>query len=384
MGWVRLAAVLVLVAPAARAKEVHVRDGAALHRELARATAGTTIALAPGTYDGGLHAAGLAGTQDSPIVLRSVDPARPAVIAGGTTCLHLSSCRHVEIRDLVLERATGNGLNIDDGGTITEPAHHVTVRGVTVRAIGPGGNHDGIKLSGLDEFRVEDCVIEDWGRGGSGIDMVGCHAGEITGCTLRRTDGSGASGIQAKGGSRDVAIRRCRFEDAGARAVNLGGSTGAAYFRPRAPGHEAKDLVVEDCTFLGSEAAIAFVGVDGAIVRNNTIYRPRHWVLRILQESDGEEFVPCRNGRFERNVVVFRSDEIRDAANVGPGTAPETFVFAGNCWFCADAPARSRPRLPIEEKGATYGEDPRLRDAEGGDVRLLPGSPARGRGARAE
>ena len=40
--------------------------------------------------------------------------------------------------------------------------------------------------------------------------------------------------------------------------VNIGGSTGRAYFRPRPEGFEAKDITVEDCTFVGSGAA--FVG----------------------------------------------------------------------------------------------------------------------------
>jgi len=168
----RLALLLTLgLGAAARAGKttVDVRDADALRRALAGATAGTTIALAPGTYAGGLHAAGLAGTPGAPIVIRSADPARPAVIEGGTTCLHISSSCHVEVRDLVLQKAAGNGLNVDDGGTITAPAHHITIAGLRVRDIGPNGNRDGIKLSGVDDFRVEGCLVEDWGRGGSGI-----------------------------------------------------------------------------------------------------------------------------------------------------------------------------------------------------------------------
>ena len=115
--------------------------------------------------------------------------------------------------------------------------------------------------------------------------MVGCHRGEIVACTFRHGDTVGDHGVQAKGGSSDVVIRRCRFEHAGQRAVNLGGSTGLAFFRPKPEGYEAKNITVEDCTFDGSMAPIAFVGVDGAIVRHNTIYRPRRWGFRILQET---------------------------------------------------------------------------------------------------
>lgn len=122
------------------------------------------------------------------------------------------------------------------------------------------------------------------------------------------------------------------------------------------------------------------MGVDGALVRRNTFVRPRRWVLRILQERAEPRFVPCRGGRFEDNVVVFRRDELATFVNVGPNTAPATFRLARNVWFAEDAPARSRPDLPAPippEEGGTHGVDPKLRD----DLTLAPDSPLRGRGA---
>src|SRR5262249_7493119 len=199
-----------------------------------------------------------------------------------------SDLAQVELHDLAVANVRGNGINIDDGGSYDTPAHHVVLRGLVVRDVGPTGNRDGIKLSGLDDFRVEGCTVERWGDRGSGIDMVGCHRGEVTGCTFRHGDREGDHGVQAKGGSGDITIRRCRVEHAGQRAVNLGGSTGLAYFRPRAQGYEARDIRVEDCTFIGSMAPVAFVGVDGATVRHNTIYRPGRWAFRILQETRAE------------------------------------------------------------------------------------------------
>ena len=263
----------------------------------------------------------------------------------------------------------GNGVNIDDGGSYDSPAHHILLRGLAIRDIGPDGNRDGLKLSGVDDFHVEGCTIERWGSEGSGIDMVGCHRGTITGCTFRHTDEIGGNGVQAKGGSSEIRITGCRFEHAGSRAVNLGGSTGLAYFRPGPQGYEAKGLTVEDCIFIGSLAAVAFVGVDGAEVRHNTIYRPRRYALRILQETTGPGFVPSRNGHFTDNLIAYRSGEMTLPVNIGPGTAPETFVLARNAWYCLDAPERSRPRLPIPEAVGVYGIDPRFRDGEGGDLR---------------
>ena len=95
------------------------------------------------------------------------------------------------------------------------------------------------------------------------------------------------------------------------------------------------------------------------------------------------EFVPCRNGKYTDNLVVWRSDELSTPVNLGQGTAPETFEFARNWWYCIDAPERSIPRLPVAQRGPAGGSDPKLRDAEHGDLALAEGSPAMAHGAGA-
>ncbi len=356
-------------APAPRGVTITVTDSNRLSRALAMAYPGTTIRIAPGTYQGGLARRGLRGQPGRPIVLAAADPARPPVIAGGNSGLYLSDAVNVELQYLVFARCRVNGVNIDDGGSYKTPARRIVLRGVVIRDIGPAGNCDGLKLSGVDDFRVEGCTIERWGSEGSGIDMVGCHRGTIVDSTFRYKDNIGGDAVQTKGGSSEVLIAGCRFEHAGIRAINIGGNTGLPYFRPAARGYEAKDITVEDCVIIGSSTAVAFVGVDGSVVRRNTIYRPRRYPVNILQETRGPGFVPSRNGQFTDNLIAYRSNEMAAPVNIGPGTAPETFVLARNAWYCLDAPQRSRPRLPIPETQGVYGVDPGFQDAEGGDLR---------------
>jgi hypothetical protein len=360
--------------------DVRVTTTAELRAALAAAEPGTTIRVAAGEYED-VHAANLRGTAERPIALVAEEPKSPPVFKNG---LHLADVAHVELAGLAFVGAPSNGLNIDDGGTLDTPSHHVVLRELAVHDCGGRGNDDGIKLSGVEDFRVERCTVERWGRGGSAIDMVGCHRGAIEACTFRdRADGAAATGVQIKGGSRDVVVRGCRFENAGERAVNLGGSTGLAYFRPKPEGFEAKDVAVEGCTFLGSTSPIAFVGADGASVRWNTFYRPSKWLVRILQETREPGFVACRNGTFADNLIAYRGDEVATMVNVGPDTAPDTFAFARNYWFRIDAPERSRPKLPVDELEPQGGADPGFRDADHGDLRLSERSPARGHGADA-
>lgn len=334
---------------------VDVRDTAGLKAACAAAEPGTVIRLAPGDYRPGVYVEGKCGGPGRPIVIEGADAANPPVFVGGNEALHFSGCSHLTLRHLVIRGAKQNGLNIDDGDRAGS-ARHVLVEHVTVEDIGPRGNHDAIKLSGLEDFAVRGCAARGWG--GQGIDMVGCHRGLIEGCSFVGKEGcTQSAGVQAKGGSREITVRRCLFDHAGERAVNAGGSTDARFFRPREAAYEAAAITVEGCTFHGGATPIAFVGVDGAVFRFNTVHDPERWFCRILQEN--VELGKCRDGRVDRNLFVFRAKRMH-GVNVGPDTKPETFRFTENFWFAIDDPAASRQHLPVAEDRGVHGIDPRL------------------------
>ena len=349
---------------------VKVRDDAGLRGALAEARAGTRIVVAPGKYRPGVHAGNLRGTAEAPIVVEAEDAKDRPVFEGGAVGLHFSDCEHLTLRNLAVRGQSGNGINIDDGGTFDTPAHHIMLEGLHVSEIGPKGNRDGIKISGVDDLMLRGCTVEGWA--GQGIDMVGCHRVLVDRCTFRGKAGFDQQiAVQTKGGSSDVTVRNCAFLNVGQRGVNLGGSTGLKLLRPPGVNYEAKDIVVEGCRFVGGHAPVAFVGVDGAVVRYNTIYQPERWVVRILQENTAAGFVPSRNGVFERNLVVFQAGQVRSVVNVGGNTEPASFRFRENAWFCEDDPGRSRAQLPTAEEGGVYGVDPKVTlDKDG-----VPGAP---------
>jgi hypothetical protein len=372
----RLIAIAMLVALTASPllagrRVVEVADDAQLKAALADAKPGDTIRLT-GTEYHRIYCKGLTGEKDNPITIESATSQPATFIGGDGSCVQFSKPSYLSICNIVIRGSQDNGLNIDDGGTITEPAHDIILANVKVLDTGPKGNHDGIKLSGVNIFVLAGCTVSGWG--GSAIDMVGCHDGTILDSTFRGKEGfSQDSGLQMKGGSQRIRVVRCRFENAGERAVNIGGHTDLAVFRPPASqsdAYESKDIIIEGSQFIGSEAPLAFVGSAGALVQNNTFYRPGKWIMRILQESQPPRFVLCRDGRFEHNVVVFNKADMPAAVNIGEKTAPETFTFKHNVWFCMDDPAASKPDLPAKETDSLYGQDPKLKDPAKGDLTI--------------
>lgn len=350
------------------------------------ATPGTAIRIHAGSYPGDAYIAGLAGTPDAPIWIGGATGEARPVFEGGGVSMQLSAVRWLVVHDLEIRNMSDNGLNIDDGGATDDPeaTRGVVLRGLSIHDIGTGGNNDCLKLSGVNDFAVLDSEFQTCGGGaaGSAIDQVGCHHGIVANNHFHDLQASG-NAVQTKGGSEDVEVYANVFENAGERAVNMGGSTGFEFFRPpldpTATNAEARDIRVVANVFVGSMSPVALVGCTGCLVANNTMVDPEHWVLRVLQETEstGEyTFAPSGDNRVVGNLVVYSRALVGTVVNIGPGTAPETFEFSHNLWYAADAPDQSDPGLPVPETGAVIGLDPGLAD----DRSITADSPAAGAG----
>jgi hypothetical protein len=352
-------AVFVWFTGAASAEERHVSTPDELSAALDAAGEGDDIVLAPGTYKGQLYRENL-----RKVTIRAADPEDPPVIEGGDYGLHLADPENVTLSDLVFQGQGMNGINIDDAGSYETPARYIRLIRITVKDIVKGGNNDGIKMAGVEDFLIDGAFIENWGDEGSAIDFVGCREGLVQNSLLIHNALTvGGSGIRPKGGSKNIIIRANRIElpPGTGRAIQAGGSTDAEFFR-FAEGdkdYEADAITMEGNVVIGGGAAFSWVNIDGGVVHHNLVQGSSPWVMRILNENEGSAIVATKNGSFVDNEVAFETGgAFNTAVNVGDGTQAETFQFARNRWLnLTDATADgSRPTLPSEESEGVYGE----------------------------
>jgi hypothetical protein len=337
-----------------------------LREVLGTAKPGLRILLAPGRYDH-LYARKVSGSAEAPIIIEGQDIDDPPVFNEGGNGIHLAGCNYITLRNIKITGRPGNGINIDDGGDIAGGAKGMVVEDVAILKTGPRGNRDGLKLSGLDGFVVRRVTIEGWG--GSAVDMVGCRNGVIEDCRFVGVDGfDNGNGVQAKGGSFNVLVQANYFENAGNRAVNIGGSTGLKFFRPKLDDFEARDIEVAGNRFVGGLSPVAFTTSQGGSFHQNTVYKPGRWAIRILQETKDKRFKPSSGGTVANNLFVYDKGMIMFVNDSG-GTAPETFTFRNNAWVSLDNPRR-RPKLPVAENDPLYQIDPKLSKAGTPQMRI--------------
>lgn len=374
-----LSVLLVLFYFSINAATLHIGNGfpyANLEQAAIDALPGDTILFHEGTYSGGQYIFELQGTANAWIYITNVTN-ETVIIEGGNNAIQFVDPAYLHISGLIFQYQIGNGLNTDDGGDYSTPAHHVIFENCTFQDISANGNNDLLKLSGLDFFEVRNCTFLNGADGGSGVDMVGCHNGVIKDNFF---ENMGSNCIQAKGGTQHIRIEGNFFRNGGSRTLNLGGSTGLQFFRPDTAHFEAADLQVYSNIIVGSWAAVAFVGSVNVEVVNNTIYNPENWVIRILQETvDPDRFLECGDNTF-RNNIVYLGNNLSTETNIGPNTVPETFTFSNNLWYNFDNPNWSGPNIPVEDLNNILNQDPLFTDPDNEDFNIPTNSPATSNG----
>ncbi len=349
---------LMIIVNIAEARVLRVGAGydySSLNAAANAAQPGDTIMLFDSPVTQSSYISNLRGTVEKPIVITSGITTH-VLFEGGGTAIQLTNASNITISRLTFRGQANNGVNIDDGGDFSTPSENITIYDCKWLGMAATGNNDNLKMSGVVNFSVRNCYFDNGAAGGSHIDMVGCHKGIIEQNEFRN---GGSNSIQAKGGTKSVAIARNLFINAGLRAINIGGSTGMKYFRPLDAKAESDSIIVFSNIFFGSMAPIAYVGAINAKVINNTIVNPTKWVVRILRENLNIYLHYDNNNQFINNIVYIGNAASSPVINVGPGTVPDAYVFRNNLWYNHENENWS-PVLPVHEFNSLRGVDPLL------------------------
>ena len=347
---------LIAGAPGAAGRDHRVSDSDTLRAVSRRLKPGDRVLLAPRVFAGDLHLSRVRGTAQAPIVMESAHPERRPVFRRGKQGLRLSDCAYLTLRGLGVEDCTAAGIVVGDGESFDTPSHHIVLEDLSISEIGPEGDRDALRLAGVTDFVVRRSRFEAWG--GSAIDVVGCRRGVIEDCEFTGREGFDTQrGVRIRGGSSNILLRASFFRWAGYEVVGIGGKTPAGSFRAPGATTEAAHVEVAGNRILGGSIPITWNTAQGGRVHHNTILMPLGWIVRIAQENDAEAMLPCANGRFDRNLVVY-GRRAPLFISTGENMLPRTFVFGSNAWYAVQG--SSKPRLPIPETDGVYGVDPKV------------------------
>lgn len=346
----------VALANPARAADHVVSTNNELQAALDIAKPGDRVLLtANGTFAGPISRNNLNG-----ITLTSQNRANPATITGGNVGLRLGSPKDVTVSHLVFDAQTINSINFDDtGGT---PGQNITIEHVRIQNLNPNGNHDAIKFSGINHFRLSQNVITSFGDAGSAFDLLGSHFGTIESNFIQNPHaGPGSRAFGPKGGAKDLRFQGNRIDLPVGRAIQFGGSTDPGLYRyvDGDSGYEAAHITAIGNVVTGSDSPANFVNISqGGRFAFNYAQFPNQRILRILNENPGEPIVDTANGQLLYNDFVYQ-DGLDQIVNAGNETDPGSFTFVGNRWFNVDGgPAGpGELNLPAPETDGTYGLD---------------------------
>jgi len=336
------------------------------------AVPGDTVLLAPGVYDN-------LTIEDRPgVTLRSQDPANPAIIrpeGDSTPALYIGHPLNVTVSDLIIEftptTAVSHGVSVSRQDMPTF-GDGLTLQNLTIRLAAPttgGGNWDGIHISDTHNFLIQNCTVENWGSEGSGIDLVGAYDGIIRNNVLTGAFNNTGTGIQMKGGARNIIVRANRLDNAGNRAINFGGLTDLEFFAPGV-NYEASNLIAEGNVITHGFAPVAFDASIGCTFRFNLSYDTDRWMGRILPEDPPAAGFPTQvvGGKFIGNRFVWARDFVDtdthsdEYINTSDPADYDLFSFVGNQWYKRTDPARSTPWFPpgLSHPTDTFGQDPQV------------------------
>jgi hypothetical protein len=159
------------------------------------------------------------------------------------------------------------------------------------------------------------------------------------------------SGVRLRAGCANINILSNHFEDCGLTSICVGGASAVKDFRAHSLQgatigslFEARDVLIERNTIVGSSAAITFTHSERTNVRRNTIVHPLYYVFCLMQTSDFELVGGARRNTFSSNLIIWRPKDLQSYFLIDEGVDLVTLRVDRNLWWSME-PLDSRTRL---------------------------------------
>ena len=343
---------------------------ATIARAIKLAAPGTAIRIMPGIYTENLYTSNLRGNADNPIWIGGV----PGMERPQMRRIRIVGGSYIILHDMVL---TGREqpVNLDDGGKRSNPqaAYNYVLRSIYAY------NNDSVtfKFAGVNYVWIIDCEIGQIpGKGNvAAIDFVGCDNAVVAYNYIHSIDSGYA--IQLKGSSYHGDIHNNFFVNAGKRGVQMGGSTGADYYRPPLTDstYEARYIRTYSNIFINGEMPFLFSSSRDCFFVNNTVVNAGGNLFRTVKENNSVANGGNPHYNTVANNIFFNSGNGWVSGKVGDANGA-TNTLERNLFFPKGTPG-SDSKLTFRN---SILSDPLFRNLSGNNFALLPKSPAIGAG----
>ncbi len=297
-----------------------------LAEAFATAQPGDQILLEAGTHlQSGNLAINRSGTADNWIEIKAAPGASPIIDLSSTGEFRISGS-YVALVGVDIRNGGGNNLHIVPDSS---DVHHVYVADTVIHdlAWGPGAaikiNRNNAADAGVGLICLEGNDVSE-AISNAVIDGVGVDGAVVIGNDIH-DNAVGSHGIFFKGGSADILIEGNVIRGIrGNAALQLGGSTGAAFWNPLYPAWEGVDQIARNNIITDfDDSAVEIRGVDGATVYNNTIVTQSNFAIFRLQVGNNASGGSSGNDNIyiSSNLVVATGGDPQYARNDGGSAA---------------------------------------------------------------
>ncbi len=339
---------------------------------------GDEVRVATGTYPCPVLGP-IAGASGSPVHFVASDGARTAKLDCSAGGMFLTNLQYVAFDGFEITGAAAGShcINLNSGGG--PPYANLSEHDLFI--------HDYIHACGLSALKVSQAfeidlvqseLASNTAAGNPLVDYVAVHDSHFVQNLVH--DGVDV-GLQMKGGAYNCVIDANVIYNVGSNAINMGQSTGTAFFLPGYGDWEASHSVVANNVIYGTiaQGAIAVWGCDQCVVAHNTVWATSaaEFVRGLSSTNSVDAGIDDTDLVLEDNI--FAAQNLPIALNITAANGIGLVQGYNLYYSTAGSVGKNYSDTPIGGSGNLVDTDPRFVSAAPPlDLALAPGSPAIG------